>query len=125
MTGGTTPHGPYVVVDASVALKWALDDETAIDCAVALRDDALRGRHTMVAPSLWVYEVANGLRSATRRGRLTADEGARALEHMLGIGVVLADPEPRAVLTTAADLGVSVYDAAYAALAPFEEKVQT
>ena len=55
--------------------------------------------------------------SATRRGRLTTDEGARALEHMLGLGVVLADPEPRAVLTTAADLGVSVCDAAYAALA--------
>ena len=50
------PVRPFVVVDASVSLKWALNDEETISQAVALRDDALAGRSEMVAPSLWVYE---------------------------------------------------------------------
>ncbi|MBI2323132.1 MAG: hypothetical protein HYU88_13815 [Chloroflexi bacterium] len=41
---------PYVVVDASVSLKWALDDEAHVGKAVALRDAAIRGRFAMVAP---------------------------------------------------------------------------
>ena len=43
---------PYAVVDASVSLKWALDDEEAVAEAVALRDAAIDGRFEMVAPSL-------------------------------------------------------------------------
>jgi len=62
------PHS-YLVVDASVSLKWALDDEEAVPQAVALRDAAFRDGAQMVAPSLWLYEITNGLVTAVRRGR--------------------------------------------------------
>jgi predicted nucleic acid-binding protein len=99
----------YRVVDASVSLKWALDDEDAISEAAALRDEAIRGQFEMVAPSLWLYEVVNGL--------VTQDAGRQALVHMLEISVRLADPEARDVYQTALRYGIAAYDAAYLALA--------
>jgi predicted nucleic acid-binding protein len=107
----------YRVVDASVSLKWALDDEDAISEAAALRDEAIRGQFEMVAPSLWLYEVVNGLVTAARRGRVTQDAGRQALVHMLEISVRLADPEARDVYQTALRYGIAAYDAAYLALA--------
>ena len=83
----------YVVVDSSVSLKWALDDEEAVAEAVALRDNAISGQFQMVAPSLWLYEVTNGLVTATRRQRITRDLGAQALSHITSLGLQLADPE--------------------------------
>lgn len=109
--------GRSVVVDASVALKWVFDDEDATDQAVALRDDAIDGRFRLVAPSLWLYEVTNGLVSAERRGRLDVRSGRHCLRHLLALGVELADPEPEATYRTAVGLGLFAYDAAYVALA--------
>jgi len=63
-----------VVVDASVSLKWALNDEEYVEQAVALRDAAIfERRFQMFAPSLWLYEIVNGLRVAVRRGRIYRD----------------------------------------------------
>jgi predicted nucleic acid-binding protein len=108
---------PPLVVDASVALKWALNDEEAVDQAVALRDDGLRGFFRMVAPGLWSYEVANGLFVAARRKRLTFAEGARALPSLHALGVQFAEPEPGDAFAFAHKYGIAVYDAAYLALA--------
>ena len=106
-----------VVVDASVALKWVFDDEDAVSQAVALRDDAIDGRVGLVAPSLWLYEVANGLVSAERRGRLDARHGRRGLTHLMALGIELVDPDPAATFDRAVSYGLSAYDAAYVALA--------
>jgi predicted nucleic acid-binding protein len=54
------------VVDASVALAWCFADETS-DYA-----DRILGRleqDDAVAPAIWPLELANGLRTAERRGR--------------------------------------------------------
>jgi len=107
----------YVVVDASVSLKWALDDEEAVAQAVALRDAAIAGRFQIVAPSLWLYEITNGLVTATRRGRLASEAGVQALLNLLALGVRLADPEASDVYKQAILYGVAAYDAAYLALA--------
>src|SRR5438034_3508467 len=107
----------YVVVDSSVSLKWALDDEEAVAEAVALRDNAISGQFQMVAPSLWLYEVTNGLVTATRRQRITRDLGAQALSHITSLGLQLADPEAVDVYEQALRYGVAAYDAAYLALA--------
>lgn len=107
----------YVVVDASVALKWVLDDEEAVEQAVALRDDGVEGRLQLVAPSLWLYELANGFVSAVRRQRLKRAEGAHGLAHMRTLGVELADPDPGTTYADALRYGLSAYDAAYVALA--------
>lgn len=106
-----------VVVDASVALKWVFDDEDAVNQAVALRDDAIDGRFGLVAPSLWLYEVANGLVSAERRGRLNTQHGRRSLTYLLALGIELVDPDPAAAYDRAVAHGLSAYDAAYVALA--------
>lgn len=106
-----------LVVDASVALKWALDDEEAVAEAVALRDAAVDGRVRLLAPTLWIYELANGLVSAVRRGRLATVTGTRALGHLRAIGVELADPDPADTYREAVAHGISAYDAAYVALA--------
>ncbi len=108
----------YVIVDASVALKWALNDEEYVAQAVALRDAAVRERRfEMLAPSLWVYEVANGLNVAARRGRIDGATGERALRLLLALGVRLVDPAPVDVYREAEQSGIAVYDAAYLALA--------
>ncbi len=108
----------YIVVDASVALKWALDDEEHVEQAVALRDAAvLQGRFQMLAPSLWVYEMTNGFVVAVRRGRIDPATGAEALQHILALGVRLVDPSPSDVYWEAERLGIAAYDAAYLALA--------
>ncbi|WP_051276443.1 type II toxin-antitoxin system VapC family toxin [Desulfovirgula thermocuniculi] len=107
-----------IVVDASVSLKWVFDDEEHVEEAVALRDSAVFERSfEMFAPSLWVYEVANGLLVAVRRGRILMDVSEEALRHLLALGVRVADPEPADVYRCAFRYRISAYDAAYLALA--------
>ena len=108
----------YVIVDASVSLKWALNDEEYVAQAVALRDAAVRERRfEMLAPSLWVYEVANGLIVAARRMRIDVTLGEEALRHILALGVRLVDPAPVDVYQEAERHGMAAYDATYLALA--------
>jgi predicted nucleic acid-binding protein len=70
----------------------------------------------MIAPSLWVYEIANALVMAVRRGRLAAEIGDQAFNYLLAVGVRLADPEPHQVYERATQFGLTAYDAAYVAL---------
>lgn len=106
------------VIDASVALKWRLDDEDHVAEAVALRDDFLRQRSiTLLAPSLLLYEVANGLVMAARRGRLPAQEVVEALRDMLALGVDMATPDPVGLCQMSLTHDVTAYDGAYLALA--------
>lgn len=114
MTGLADGH---LVVDASVALKWALDDEQEVDSALTLLEDGIRGRFRLLAPSLWLYEVLNGLVVAARRGRIPDALAAEALELLLGVGVRLADPEAAACFDVARRFELSAHDAAYLALA--------
>ena len=107
----------YVVVDTSVCLKWALDDEEDVDRAISIRNDAIRGQFQIVVPSLWLYEVSNGLAMAVRRKRISPDIGEEALKYMLAVGVQLADPPTESVYAEALKYGITAYDAAYLTLA--------
>ena len=60
------------VLDASVTLAWAFEDEGGF-YPEAVLDTLMVGE--AVAPSLWPLEVSNGLLTAQRRGRLGAAEG--------------------------------------------------
>lgn len=77
-----------VVVDASVVLKWQLDDEEHIRQAIALRDDfyVLGGVKT-IAPHLLIYEAINGIVTATQRKRLASDKALEAMSNLLALGV--------------------------------------
>jgi len=57
------------VVDASLALKWELNDEEFVEQAVAIRDAHLNvdtnvDTVLLTAPTFFPYEIANGIRRA-------------------------------------------------------------
>jgi len=112
-----------LVVDASIALAWALPDESSTYADAVL---AVVERDGMRVPSLWAREVANGLVVAYLRKRITsADEGAfLAALSQLNIDVEEAVPALAVVRDgTAAAMryGLTAYDAAYVDLASREQ----
>jgi len=116
-----SPEPILLVVDASVVLKWQLDDEESILQATALRDDFYAlGAIRAIAPHLLIYEVINGIVTATRRKRLASDKAMEAMTNLLQLGVELKQVEPERVLELALAHSLSAYDAAYLALAERE-----
>ncbi|HEX4198135.1 MAG TPA: type II toxin-antitoxin system VapC family toxin [Caulobacteraceae bacterium] len=105
-----------IVVDASVALKWVLD-EPGREAADALIDEEL------VAPTLWLLEAANALWRRVRRGELSHGEATERLLALADAPVVASDIEDD--LFAAADLanalGHPVYDCLYLAAAIRED----
>lgn len=106
------------VVDASVTLAWCFSDE-AYDAA----EDALgRLEHDeAIAPAIWPLEVANGLRTAERRGRMDLADLPRVRDLLLSLPVQVEGVELRTALgevtEIARGLDLTAYDAAYLALA--------
>lgn len=105
------------VVDASVTLAWVLDDESS-----AAADQVLERLLTedAIAPAHWPLEVANGLRSAERRGRID-EAGIRRVRSMLGDLPIAVLPisltGAGGLIDVARRSDLSVYDAAYVDLA--------
>ena len=64
-----------VVVDASVAVKWLVDEEFSSSAARLLDAD-----FTLVAPELLFAEVSNALWAMRRRGDITPDDLAEAVD---------------------------------------------
>ncbi len=112
-----------LVVDASVILKWRLDDEDAVPQAVALKEDFVRtDLLELIAPTLAPYEIANGLHQAARRGRITANNALESLSDILDLHIELRPSDLLAILRIAQALDISaIYDAAYVALAETED----
>lgn len=108
-----------LVVDASIALSWCFEDE-----ASALSDAVLQRleQTPAVAPAVWPLEVANGLRSAERRGRLDEHSIPTATQLLMTLPIAVEDVTGlegaiRRILPLARSLGLSAYDAAYLDLA--------
>ncbi len=101
-----------VVIDASVALKWVLD-EPGKEAADALLEEEL------IAPSLWLLEAANVLRRRTQRGEINDEEAKERLTELYNAPVTTTTIEDD--LLAAADLanvlGHPVYDCLYLAMA--------
>jgi predicted nucleic acid-binding protein len=111
-----------LVVDASIALSWALPDESSV---YAERVLAVAERDGVRVPELWAREVANGLAFAYRRKRLTSDDERVFLAALsrLNIRVEHAPSAATAIRDgTAAAMrsGLTAYDAAYVDLASRE-----
>ena len=106
------------VLDASVVLSWAFEDEGG-EYAVRVLEE-LRSSEAVTA-SLWPLEVTNGLLTAERRGRMEA-AGARRFLHLLLSLPIVVDPVARrrafeGVHALARTHGLTSYDAAYLELA--------
>jgi len=105
-----------IVVDASMAMSWCLDDEAtpATDALIArVRSEG------GVAPSLWRYETCNALVMGVRRKRLKEADVARLLDLLDGLPITaeIDPPNTKRLTSLALAHGLTVYDAAYLALA--------
>lgn len=107
-----------VVVDASVALKWVLQEEDTED-ALRLWDRWQDVSERVCAPPVFRGEVTNALHQATRRGLIDPIDAADALGLLIPI-VAIEEPEglyDRA-LALAGQLSLgSTYDSLYIAVA--------
>jgi predicted nucleic acid-binding protein len=111
-----------LVVDASVALAWALPDENSAYADAVL---AVVEREGLCVPELWAREISNGLAVAYLRKRITtADERAfLAALSRLSIEVEKTSSALTVIRDgTAAAIryGLTAYDAAYVDLASRE-----
>lgn len=110
-----------MVVDASVVLKWQLNDEEHIAQALTIRDDFLvRAKSKLIAPQLIVYEILNGMIIATSRKRVAADKATEAITNLLSSGIEVGEVNPRRTLELALQYDLAAYDAAYLAVAESE-----
>ena len=116
MTALIVTKTPDAVIDASTVMRALVDgNESALDWLGRIRADELAGAW----PELAVVEVANGLTTLVRAGRLSDVLARRTLVSALDLPI---RAESLAVLVSAA-LGVallrglSAYDACYVVLA--------
>jgi predicted nucleic acid-binding protein len=111
-----------VVLDASVALRWALEDERSPAADSVLHTLAVSGA---TVPAIWAFEVGNGLLGALRRQRIDERGVTRFLDSIRVLPIVAeAPPSPIRVgelVTLAHQCAISVYDAAYLELASRED----
>ena len=104
------------VADASVVVKWFLDEEFSAQ-ARALRDDFVMGRISLRGPSLLFYEVLNAL---CKTRQVTPDELVLAARSLSKFGLETQEPQGRAleeIAEAAGSSSSSAYDASYVALA--------
>lgn len=109
----------FVVVDASVAVKWLVREEHT-DKALAI----LRAWHdeevTPVAPHLLPFEVANALHRKVFRGELDVGDSTRLVSRLFESRLELHQPpglHVRALQLASQLQQGAVYDAHYLALA--------
>lgn len=112
-----------VVVDTSVALKWVLTEVHTAE-ARALRDDVLRRKEVLYAPSLLLYEATNVLYQHVRRGVLplfSAQERIAGVVTPLNLRILTSAIARRAMEIAHAIPERYAYDTQFLALA---ERIQ-
>lgn len=109
----------FVVVDASVAFKWLVEEEHS-DKATALVRLSDDNGIQLAAPAIMPFEVANALHRRVDRGDLSLDVAVELMQRLISIGVKLHQPPGihQRALELASQLSQgAVYDAHYLALA--------
>jgi predicted nucleic acid-binding protein len=106
------------VLDASVALKWFLEDES--DRKYSLQILVRLSEQRAVVPLLWFYEVGNELVMAYRRKRITLEQVDGFLTRLKTLPIDAAQEDPAHILDLPALARIhelTTYDAAYLATA--------
>ncbi len=102
-----------IVVDASVAVKWVVEEDHSAKAALLLRCEA---RH---APDHWQVEAINVLWAKVFRGDLSAADAQARMTVLLRapvVGTPIASLMPRAFAISVVH-SVTIYDSLYVALA--------
>lgn len=104
-----------VVLDASAALAWLLPSQAT---ATAHRLLAQADEHDFIAPDIFLWEVTNVLLVKARSHSLVMED---AFDQLDGFDIALDDPltdaDVRQLTGVAITAGLSLFDAAYLALA--------
>ena len=109
----------YVVVDASVAVEWLVEEEDSDEAHAALQSWVAQDI-TRTVPYLLPFEVTNALHRRVARGELRVSDGARMIARVLGSQFELHQTPDlhRRALELASQLRQgAVYDAHYLDLA--------
>ena len=108
-----------VVVDASLVVKWLVEEDDSDKADTVLRSWVVQGI-TRIAPYLMPFEVANALHRRVLRGEIGIDDSTRMIAWLLESSLELHQPPSLHVraLQLASRLNQSAaYDAHYLALA--------
>jgi predicted nucleic acid-binding protein len=62
------------VLDSSVAFKWEVKEADS-NMAIRLRDESRRGLHELIAPDVFMAELAHAMTRAERQGRVSKAHG--------------------------------------------------
>ena len=104
-----------VVADASVVVKWFVEEEHSGD-ALRLRDDYADRVVDIASPDPMPYEVLNALRYNPGFGERQLVETARALEKFSLWMLPLEGELAERCVENSLRYGISVYDSAYLSL---------
>ena len=110
-----------VVVDASVAVRWVIEEEGTEE-ALRLWDRWQESAEQVIAPPIFNSEVTNALYQGVRKGYLSRPDAIDGV-HLLTSAVTIGEPTTlyTRALILAHDLGLgATYDALYLALAEHE-----
>ena len=110
------------VLDASVAVKWAVPEADS-GKALVLQDEFRNQVHELIAPDTFPIEIAHALMRAERRGILVQGEALPKILDIVQLGPKLHAYLP--LLPRAAEISsqmrIGVYDCLYLALAERED----
>jgi predicted nucleic acid-binding protein len=108
-----------VIVDASVALKWVIDEPGSDEARQLILDE------TLAAPDLLFVECANVLWVKARRGQINSADARAAMLAIEGAPVrpVAIKPNAGAAQAIAFELNQTAYDSLYLAIALAEHTV--
>ena len=109
-----------VVVDASVVVKWFVEEEYT-DAALRLRDDYVERVVEVSSPDFLPYEVLNALRYNPTLGERQLKEIAKALDKFSFWLVPLEGELAEVSVENSLRHGISVYDSAYVSLGHLSE----
>ena len=107
-----------LILDTSISLAWCFEDEQTPQVMLLLDRVTDQGA---VVPQLWPLEVLNGLLSAERRGRITADGRNRLADFLHDLPIAVDDETTIRLWTGTVRLAalhrLTAYDASYLELA--------
>lgn len=103
------------VLDTSVTVAWYLDESFSAQ-ARSWHERLLKGKVSLLVPSLHYWEFANVMRTLVRRGELEQDLARDIYSLHLDSPLEKVDVSAALILDTAFEYGATAYDAVYIAL---------
>lgn len=107
------------VIDASVVLRWAFEEETDRVGARRIEEALREGRVHAIEPPLFLFEVASTLERGIREGRIDRTRAEQILAALESVTLDEIDPPDlaRSAFHLALATRIRVPDAAYVAIA--------